>query len=192
MLTGLYPASSGEALLCGFDLKTQSDQVYTKIGVCPQFDILWHDLTVEEHLYFYARLRGIASKDEDEAVISALSDVALLKFKNRLAKGLSGGERRRLSIAIALLGQPKVVFLDEPTTGLDPEVRRLMQVFFIYKIYPSNSYGNCIVDGTLYRKQEMDGSLSSQPIRWKKQKHYAKELVSWRRGLFAVALNQQD
>lgn len=192
LLTGLYPASSGEALLCGFDLKTQSDQVYTKIGVCPQFDILWYDLTVGEHLYFYARLRGIASKDEDEAVISALSDVALLKFKNRFAKGLSGGERRRLSIAIALLGQPKVIFLDEPTTGLDPEVRRLMQVFFINKLHPSNSYGICVVDGTLYRKQEINGSLSSQPIRWKKPKHCARKLESWLRELFDAARNQQD
>jgi ABC-type multidrug transport system ATPase subunit len=126
MLTGLYPASSGEAILCGFDLKTQSDQVYTKIGVCPQFDILWEDLTVAEHLYFYARLKGIASKDEDEAVDAALKDVALFNFRNRLARGLSGGEKRRVSIAIALLGQPKVVFLDEPTTGLDPSVRRMM------------------------------------------------------------------
>ena len=85
-------------------------------------------------MYFYARLKGIPDKDERAVVKQALAQVSLTPFEYRLTKGLSGGEKRRVSIAIALLGQPKVVFLDEPTTGLDPEVRRLMQVFFIYKI----------------------------------------------------------
>ena len=96
------------------------------MGVCPQFDILWEDLTVGEHLYFYARLKGVPYKEEVAAVKQALSQVSLTSFEYRLTKRLSGGEKRRVSIAIALLGQPKVVFLDEPTTGLDPEVRRLM------------------------------------------------------------------
>ncbi|KAJ3368382.1 hypothetical protein HDU91_000618 [Kappamyces sp. JEL0680] len=126
ILTGLYGATSGEATLAGFNIRTETAEVYKSIGICPQFDILWDELTVGEHLYFYARLKGIVSSDEQMAVAEALAQVSLTAFENRLTKSLSGGEKRRVSIAIALLGTPKVVFLDEPTTGLDPEVRRLI------------------------------------------------------------------
>ncbi|KAJ1516702.1 hypothetical protein HMI54_008511, partial [Coelomomyces lativittatus] len=89
-------------------------------------DILWDDLTVGEHLLFYARLKGIPKSEENSAKNASLKAVSLEKFEHRFSKGLSGGEKRRLSIAISLLGDPKAVFLDEPTTGLDPEVRRLI------------------------------------------------------------------
>ncbi|KAJ3297347.1 hypothetical protein HDU79_003962 [Rhizoclosmatium sp. JEL0117] len=126
ILTGLYESSGGVARLAGYDIKTQTSLVYNSIGVCPQFDILWEDLTVEEHLYFYARLKGVAGGREKEAVEASLKQVSLEALRSRLSKRLSGGEKRRLSIAIALVGNPSVVFLDEPTTGLDPEVRRLI------------------------------------------------------------------
>jgi ABC-type multidrug transport system ATPase subunit len=126
ILTGLYESSAGEAKIAGFDVKKQTEEVYRRIGICPQFDIHWGELTVGEHLYFYARVKGIQAKDERQAVLDALEEVSLTDFEDRLARGLSGGERRRLSIAMALLGNPKVVFFDEPTTGLDPEVRRLI------------------------------------------------------------------
>ncbi|KAL2920140.1 hypothetical protein HK105_200206 [Polyrhizophydium stewartii] len=126
ILTGLYEASTDTGTLAGFDVTADTAEVYKRIGICPQFDILWDDLTVSEHLYFYARLKGISRPEEREAVNIAMANVALTEFANRLSKGLSGGEKRRLSIAIALIGSPKVVFLDEPTTGLDPEVRRLI------------------------------------------------------------------
>ena len=118
ILTGLYEASSGDATLAGFNIKSESEFVYRTIGVCPQFDILWEDLTVEEHLYFYARLKGISRADEHTAVTESLKRVSLEAFRWRLSKGLSGGEKRRLSIAIALVGNPMVVFLDEPTVCL--------------------------------------------------------------------------
>jgi ABC-type multidrug transport system ATPase subunit len=94
------------------------------MGVCPQFDILWPDLTVEEHLLFYARLKGISPKEEKAKVKSAMTEVYLSKFATYQTKQLSGGMRRRLSVAISLVGDPKIVFLDEPSTGLDPENRR--------------------------------------------------------------------
>ncbi|OZJ06092.1 hypothetical protein BZG36_01131 [Bifiguratus adelaidae] len=126
ILTGLYKPTSGEAILAGYDTRTQMSDVYRSIGVCPQHDILWDDLTVGEHLLFYARLKGIPPKEENAAMMRSLRMVSLEPFRNRLSKGLSGGEKRRLSIAISLIGDPGVVFLDEPTTGLDPEVRRLI------------------------------------------------------------------
>ncbi|KNE54506.1 hypothetical protein AMAG_00477 [Allomyces macrogynus ATCC 38327] len=126
ILTGLYEPTMGEAKLSGFDVTTQREFVYRYTGICPQHDILWDDLTCGEHLLFYARLKGIPPDQEIEAKNRALAAVSLEKFEDRLSKGLSGGEKRRLSIAIALIGDPTCVLLDEPTTGLDPEVRRLI------------------------------------------------------------------
>nr|KAJ3420210.1 hypothetical protein HK105_005958 [Polyrhizophydium stewartii] len=140
ILTGLYSASSGEATIAGYNVNHETAEVYRHIGICPQFDILWEELTVGEHLYFYARLKGIPMSHEREAVRVALANVALTNFEDRLTKGLSGGEKRRLSIAIALLGSPKVVFFDEPTTGLDPEVRRL-----IWSIVDTAKQGKTVV-----------------------------------------------
>ncbi|KAL2912513.1 hypothetical protein HK105_208002 [Polyrhizophydium stewartii] len=124
MLTGLYEASAGDATLAGFDIKTQTHDVYQNIGICPQFNILWEYHTVQEHLLFYARLKGISAEDEARAVHQAIVNVALQEQWDVEVRNLSGGQMRRVSIAIALLGNPRVVFLDEPTTGLDPEVRR--------------------------------------------------------------------
>ncbi|KAF9206131.1 hypothetical protein BGZ49_002958 [Haplosporangium sp. Z 27] len=126
ILTGLYEPTQGWARLAGYELDTEIKDVYRNIGVCPQHDILWDDLTVGEHLYFYARLKGVEAADERAAVLASLEAVSLVPFENRLTKGLSGGEKRRLSIAISLVGNPGIVFLDEPTTGLDISVRRLI------------------------------------------------------------------
>ncbi|KAF9934566.1 hypothetical protein BGZ67_003794 [Mortierella alpina] len=126
LLTGLYSATSGTAFVAGESMRENMSKVHAKIGVCPQHDILWGELTVADHLLFYCRLRGIPPRLEKQAVDYALASVSLKKFRNRQVKGLSGGERRRVSIAIALLGDNRVIFLDEPSTGLDPAVRRII------------------------------------------------------------------
>lgn len=94
------------------------------MGVCPQFDLLWPQLTVSEHLYFYARLKGIPNDEIDNKVMKAIEEVKLSKFADFPSSSLSGGMKRRLSVAISLVGDPKIVFLDEPSTGLDPDNRR--------------------------------------------------------------------
>jgi ABC-type multidrug transport system ATPase subunit len=126
MLTGLYPPTSGETTICGFDLSTQLHRIHEAMGVCPQFDILWPLLTVLEHLTFYMRLKGVPSDDVHDRANAAAMSVELGHAADRLVSRISGGMKRRVSLAIALLAEPSVIFLDEPTTGLDPETRRSM------------------------------------------------------------------
>ena len=124
MLTGLYSPTQGNAWVSGYDIRNQLELVQLQIGVCPQFDLLWSDLTVEEHLLFYARLKGVVPELEKEKVDQAIDSVMLKKFRHFKTSSLSGGMKRRLSVAISLVSDPKIVYLDEPSTGLDPENRR--------------------------------------------------------------------
>ena len=124
MLTGLILPTNGSALISGFEITKKINEVHKRIGVCPQFSILWEDLTVQQHLEFFARLKGIDSKEEKHHVERALEEFGLLKFSDRLSKDLSGGMKRRLSVAISLIGNSQIIFLDEPSTGLDPVSRR--------------------------------------------------------------------
>ena len=94
------------------------------IGVCPQFDILWTSLTVEEHIRFYCKLKQVDADNIDARVEELLREVDLLKERAYFISELSGGMQRRVSIACALSGNPSVVILDEPTSGLDPYHRR--------------------------------------------------------------------
>ena len=124
MITGIFSPTSGNGYVAGYSVVNQIDSVHLYMGVCPQFDLLWPSLTVEEHLYFYSRLRGVSRKDEKEKVQETLEEVNLIKQRNFQVSQLSGGMKRRLSIGISLVGDPRIVFMDEPTSGLDPENRR--------------------------------------------------------------------
>lgn len=99
-------------------------EVRKHIGVCPQFDILWGELTAEEHLKLFGRLKGIPKNFLDSKVNQVLRFVSLLSEKKNRVSSFSGGMKRRLSLAVAAIGDPKIIFLDEPTTGLDPKVRQ--------------------------------------------------------------------
>mmetsp|Transcript_22435 Transcript_22435/g.36763 ORF Transcript_22435/g.36763 Transcript_22435/m.36763 type:complete len:908 (-) Transcript_22435:925-3648(-) len=92
------------------------------LGMCPQHNILWDYLTVKEHLYVYGRLKGVESCED--AASELIRDVGLTEKTNVISKNLSGGMKRKLNVAMALIGGPRVVFLDEPTSGMDPFSRR--------------------------------------------------------------------
>ncbi|XP_013596657.1 PREDICTED: ABC transporter A family member 12 [Brassica oleracea var. oleracea] len=126
MMTGLLKPSSGTALVQGLDICKDMNKVYTSMGVCPQHDLLWEILTGREHLLFYGRLKNIKGSALTQAVEESLKSVSLFDggVGDKPAGNYSGGMKRRLSVAISLIGNPKVVYLDEPSTGLDPASRK--------------------------------------------------------------------
>ncbi|ESQ45794.1 hypothetical protein EUTSA_v10010102mg [Eutrema salsugineum] len=126
MMTGLLKPTSGTGLVQGLDICSDMDRVYTSMGVCPQHDLLWETLTGREHLLFYGRLKNLKGSVLEQAVEESLKSVNLFHggVADKLAGKYSGGMKRRLSVAISLIGSPKVVYMDEPSTGLDPASRK--------------------------------------------------------------------
>ncbi|CAM8920749.1 unnamed protein product [Rhodiola kirilowii] len=125
-LTGVTLVTSGDALLYGNSVRSSvgMSRIRKIIGVCPQFDILWEALSGLEHIHLFGRLKGLPPSTLDQIAKKSLAEVKLTGAANTRSGSYSGGMKRRLSVAIALLGDPKLVILDEPTTGMDPITRR--------------------------------------------------------------------
>jgi ABC-type multidrug transport system ATPase subunit len=125
-LTGVLPPSGGDALVYGESITNPGsiERIRSVMGVCPQFDVQWGELTGAEHLYIYGRVKGLDAKDVKRQSEELLGSVKLTAAAGQRTSTYSGGMRRRLSVAIALLGDPLIVYLDEPTTGMDPISRR--------------------------------------------------------------------
>jgi ABC-2 type transport system ATP-binding protein len=126
VLTTLLRPTSGRALVAGFDVREQSLLVRASIGYVPQAISVDGALTARENLDFYARVTGVRAGDRRVRIDQAIAEMNLEAMLDRLARTLSGGMLRRLEIATALLNRPAVLFLDEPTVGLDPTARRLV------------------------------------------------------------------
>ncbi|CAH2093421.1 unnamed protein product [Euphydryas editha] len=126
ILTGLTAPTAGTAYVYGLDVRDPNDmhEIRQMIGVCPQQDVLFDLLSVKEHLQFFAAVKGIPRKRIPDEVHKAMSEVGLLEQSAMFSKHLSGGQKRKLSIAIAFIGDPKIIILDEPTAGVDPVSRR--------------------------------------------------------------------
>eukprot|EP00761_Pharyngomonas_kirbyi_P010427 gb/GECH01010447.1/.p1 GENE.gb/GECH01010447.1/~~gb/GECH01010447.1/.p1 ORF type:complete len:901 (+),score=161.28 gb/GECH01010447.1/:1-2703(+) len=124
MLVGLIPPSGGEAYVYSNSIRSDVDTIRSTLGVCPQHDILWDDLTAREHLTMFCQFKGIPWSKINEEVDQRLKDVALYAVGNKTAGTYSGGMKRRLSVAISCIGNPNMILLDEPTTGMDPHSKR--------------------------------------------------------------------
>jgi ABC-2 type transport system ATP-binding protein len=123
MLTTLLPPTSGHATVGGFDIVRQGAQVRATIGAALQEAALDAILTGREHLTLQATLQGIPAKQRKERTQTLLERVGLAEAADRRVGGYSGGMKRRLDLALALVHEPRILFLDEPTTGLDPQSR---------------------------------------------------------------------
>jgi len=123
MMTTLIPVTSGKATVAGHDVAKDPDDVRRVIGVIPQALTSDQDLTLQENLVIYAKLYGVPRAEREKNIDSVLEAVDLTRWRDAQTKTLSGGMRRRLEIARGLVHNPKIFFLDEPTTGLDPVSR---------------------------------------------------------------------
>ncbi|XP_017295532.1 ATP-binding cassette sub-family A member 5 isoform X2 [Kryptolebias marmoratus] len=147
ILCGICPPTNGSATIYGSPVAEIAEGCEMKqlVGICPQFNIIFDVLTVEEHLRIFAAIKGIPPADVDAEVSKVLKDLDLEKIMTAQAKNLSGGQKRKLSVGIAILGDPKILLLDEPTAGMDPCSRH--QVWSLLK---SRRAGRVIVLSTHY------------------------------------------
>ena len=117
ILTGLYAPSSGTAKINGLNITENMDEIRKSLGFVPQHNVLFDNMSVVDHLWFYARMKGLESKATEKEMNKLLEDTGLTKKRDELAKNLSGGMQRKLSVAIAFVGGSKTVILDEPSAG---------------------------------------------------------------------------
>ena len=123
MLTTLMKPTSGDATIAGFDLVKDAEHVRTVIGVVPQSFSLFPELTAIENLEYIGKLYGLSNEKIKAQIESVLKKVGLYEDKDRIAGNFSGGMKQKLSVAASIMSDPKILFMDEPTTGLDPESR---------------------------------------------------------------------
>nr|XP_045377106.1 phospholipid-transporting ATPase ABCA3-like isoform X1 [Camelus bactrianus]XP_045377107.1 phospholipid-transporting ATPase ABCA3-like isoform X1 [Camelus bactrianus] len=124
ILTGRYPPTRGEVYVDGYDITKNITKIRESLGFCPQHDLLFNDLTLSEHLFFYSVVKSVSHKVSPVEIDHMLSTFNLLEKRDAFSQSLSGGMKRKLSIIIALSGGSKVVILDEPSSGMDPVSRR--------------------------------------------------------------------
>ncbi|EGG18296.1 ABC transporter A family protein [Cavenderia fasciculata] len=123
MVSGQTTMNRGDVFIQGYDVATQMDHIRSSMGICPQFDVYWPDFSARQHLYIMTLVKETRSNINHD-VDEILKSVRLSSVADNPVGSYSGGMRRRLSVAMAIIGNPQVVILDEPTTGIDPANRR--------------------------------------------------------------------
>ena len=146
MLTGLLASSSGKASVAGFDIRTQSEDIKKNIGYMSQKFSLYEDLTVKENIRFYGGIYGLSRKQIKEKTHHLLNTLGMEQMSNSLAVDLPLGWKQKLAFSIAIIHEPKIVFLDEPTSGVDPIARRQ----FWEMIYKAADEGTTVFITTHY------------------------------------------
>ncbi len=163
MLCGLLTPTSGTATVAGFDVRTQSEDIRRNIGYMSQRFGMYDDMTVAENLDFYASLYGLAGAEKKRRMEELFDELGLRPRKDQLAGTLSGGWKQRVSLACAIAHHPAILFLDEPTAGVDPAARRT----FWDTIYGLSKQGTTVVVTTHY----MDEAARCQRIAFLSRGH---------------------
>jgi ABC-2 type transport system ATP-binding protein len=169
MLTGILPLTSGRGIVDGIDVSQDPDEVKLRIGYMSQKFSLYDDLTVLENLRFYAQIYGLKGKEAEQKIEQTMHQNAITPYRERLAAKLSGGWKQRLALSCAMMHGPSILYLDEPTAGIDPVARRKLWdllfelsgqgiTFFVTTHYMDEAercshlayiyYGKLIADGT--------------------------------------------
>ncbi len=146
MLIGISKPSSGEASIAGFDVKKQAEMVKKSIGYMSQKFSMYDDLTIKENITFFGGIYGLSRADIKEKTAHLISELELEEVADKLVSALPLGWKQKLSFSVALLHEPKIVFLDEPTGGVDPITRRQ----FWEMIYAQANKGTTIFVTTHY------------------------------------------
>ena len=126
MLAGEITSTSGDSYFTGMKISDNLRKVRQNLGYCPQFDALIENLTVREQLELFYDLKSLPGELRDELVSQKIKEMNLEEYEDKLSGTLSGGNKRKLSVAMAMIGNPNIIFLDEPSTGMDPKARRFM------------------------------------------------------------------
>jgi ATP-binding cassette subfamily A (ABC1) protein 3 len=126
MLAGEITSTSGDSYFTGMKISENLSKVRQNLGYCPQFDALIENLTVREQLELFYDLKSLPSEYKDAVITQKIKEMNLEEYEDKLSGTLSGGNKRKLSVAMAMVGNPNIIFLDEPSTGMDPKARRFM------------------------------------------------------------------
>ncbi len=149
MLSCLLKPSGGSAIIAGFDLSRQPNEIKRRIGLVPQDLALYPTLSASDNLLFYGRIYGLQGKQLKQRVEEALKMVGLYDRRNEAIEKYSGGMKRRVNIAAGLLHQPEILFLDEPTVGVDPQSRN----FIFDNVEELNRHGVTVLYTTHYMEE---------------------------------------
>ncbi len=150
LLVGALRPDSGQASVCGFPLDKKTEQARTRLGYLSQRFSLYEDLTVLENIRFFAELRGLSRREWLPRCLEVLEFVGLADFKDRRAGQLSGGMKQKLGLATALVSRPRILLLDEPTTGVDPVTRQDFWQLITNLVSASLNEGVCVLISTPY------------------------------------------